>query len=161
MTILLRCVGIYFNNKEIQFLPEPPISTNGSTASGIQYMKGSTVLDMAKEYFNLHSSLKNNYISSLGYTPKPEDMISPKLPTGFPFYGTHLSLKETRVPFNLTSPQPSTVFQYTVTPSKETHVGAKIATSDHHPAFSTNGFPDNCIITIRLVSIILQSHSHS
>lgn len=143
MTILLRCVGIYFQDKAINFKSDMP----DEKINGAGFMSGKAILDAAVMNYKLQYEMKDGLILQLGYMPVKNEPISSSA-KNFPFYDKHLSLTQNLLPFDPTGKTVSTVFQYTVNSLTKKSL-------DMHAPFVTNGFMDNCKITIRLLSIIL------
>ena len=163
--IKLYCVGIHFN-KQIEF-----VGDLAGPAGPNQFMSGSSVLNAAAN-LGLRYKLTppppfyplEGHISYLGYTPQPGDNVRVTTGTNFPFFGQPLSMTEILAPLG----QPSQVLQYTVNainpfespiPKTLKNTGPADPTSadpfktSGDAQFGKNGFPDDCEIRVRLLSI--------
>lgn len=184
--IALYCVGIHFY-QHVNFAPDLPSYIETSPGvfepkGPITFMSGRALLSAAAEQFGLRYKLADStiypqpdHVQYLSYTPTVQQDPKPRVTLGsgiFPFYGQSLSLLETLAPIGAIS----NVLQYTVqwpkdatgpfpTPAPVTlnNTGRPdpnfpapvVSRSD--AAFGSNGFPDNCEIRIRLLSIFCTS----
>jgi hypothetical protein len=165
--IKLYCVGIHFK-KDIPFMPDV-------TDKGVSFMSGKAVLAAAAKLYNLRYQLNigtpveavKGHVEWLSYTPQypdPQRITFRDAGAKFPYYGLPLNLVQKLNPIS----EISDVFQYTVlsldpfntpTPKTQFNTGEKnlnspdpfLKTGDSQ--FGENGFPDNCEIRIRLLSI--------
>lgn len=161
--IKLYCVGIHFN-KLIEFAPD-------MTGPSKQFMSGKALLNAAAA-MGLRYKLTppppfyplEGHLSYVGYTPQPGDNVRVTTGTNFPFFGQPLSLTEILAPLG----QPSVVLQYTVqaldpfnnpTPMTAKNLGPADPNNPNpfkqtgDAQFGLNGFPDECEIRVRLLSI--------
>lgn len=183
--INLYCVGIHFR-QQIQFKadlnaymqnPQGVFTPTGP----LTFMSGRAILKEAADKFGLRYKLADSaiypqpdHVQYLSYTPTQKQDPKPRVTLGsiFPFYGQSLSLIERLAPIG----EISSVLQYTVqwpkdaagpfpTPAPVTLNNT--GTPDPNfpapmnlrsdAAFGSNGFPDNCEIRIRLLSIFCTS----
>jgi len=185
--ISLYCVGIHFCQMLDFYpdLPAYQKQPDGSYAPGGPnvFMSGRAIMEQAAEKFGLRYKLADSaiypqpdHIQYLSYTPTPQQDPKPRVTLGsniFPFYGQALSLIEHLAPIG----EISTVLQYTVqwpkgaagpfptpTPVTLNNTGrpdanfpAPTAVQKSDAAFGSNGFPDNCEIRVRLLSIYCTS----
>lgn len=178
--IKLYAVGIHFDH-DIKFVPDTEsyvLSGGNYMPTGPKtFMSGASILAAAANEFGLRYKLaakglvyaQEGHIQYLSYTPTVKHDPHPRVTFGniFPFYGQSLSLTEVLAPIG----EKSLVLQYTVhwpkkaagpfaTPAPVTLNNSGIAdpTFPSPPpkgdaAFGLNGFPDNCEIRVRLLSI--------
>lgn len=184
--ITLYGVGIHFF-QNIEFKPDlksyvKDAQGNYVPTGPITYMSGRAILKQAADKFGLRYKLADSaiypqpdHIQFISYTPTVAQDPKPRVTLGsgiFPFYGLPLSLIEHLAPIG----EISDVLQYTVqwpktakgpfhtpTPVTLNNTGRPDpsfpapAASRSDAAFGSNGFPDNCEIRIRLLSIFCTS----
>lgn len=177
MSIRLYCVGIHFYH-DINFVATPTLVAPPNLPP---FMSGEDILKAAATKFGLRYKLAGNlvyvqpqHIQYLSYTPTLAHDPKPRVTLGgvFPFYGQPLSLIEELSSIG----RISQVLQYTVgwkktaqgpfaTPIPVTlnNIGRPLERFPSQPvapapgsqdaAFGSNGFPDECEIRVRLMSI--------
>jgi len=176
--IRLYCVGIHFN-QVIDFAADTKsyVLNNGKyeQTGPVTFMSGAAILKAAADRFGLRYKLgvpglnfQPQHVEYLSYTPTTANDPHPRVTAGgvFPFYGQPLSLIERLAPIG----EISDVLQYTVqwpknaagpfpTPAPVTlnNTGQNDpnfpSPTKQDAAFGDNGFPDNCEIRLRLLSI--------
>ena len=159
--------------KPFKKLPDGSFEKSGPPV----FMSGKAILESAAERFGLRYVFANSaiypqpaHLEYVSYTPTPlndpKSQVRVTLGSSFPLYGQPLSLTEHLAPIG----EPSQVLQYTVqwqkgamgpfptpTPVTLNNTGTTDPTfppgEQSDAAFGSNGFPDNCEIRIRLMSI--------
>ena len=184
--INLYCVGIHFQH-DIPFTPDLPAYVETASGTYMPdgppvYMSGRAIMAAAADLFGLRYKLADSaiypqpdHIQYVSYTPTKANDPMPRVTLGngiFPFYGQSLSLLEQLAPIGAVS----NVIQYTVqwpkdaqgpfqtaTPVTLNNTGRRDKsfpappTAQSNAAFGSNGFPDNCAIRVRLLSIFCTS----
>lgn len=185
--ISLYCVGIHFCqmldfDPDLQGYVQQPDGSYKPGGPNI-FMSGRAIMAQAAEKFGLRYKLADSaiypqpdHIQYLSYTPTPQQDPKPRVTLGnhiFPFYGQPLSMLEQLAPIG----EVSRVIQYTVqwpksaqgpfatpTPVTLNNTGrfdpnfkAPDNANKMDAAFGSNGFPDNCEIRVRLLSIYCTS----
>lgn len=184
--IKLYCVGIHFNHP-IDFTPDLPayVQQGSGFVPGLGpniFMSGDAILKKAADKYGLRYKIADSaiypqqqHIQYVSYTPTKALDPNPRVTLGggiFPFYGQPLSLIERLAPLG----EASQVIQYTVqwakdaTPPFQTprpitlNNSGVLDTNFPAPpisrkdaAFGNNGFPDNCEIRVRLLTIYCTS----
>ena len=169
LMIRLYCVGIHFN-KQVGFVPDLDASGKKEGEAGVGelvFMSGEAIFKAAQDQYDLRYQLTApgsrvpGHIAHVGYTPKKGDHPRITFNVSFPYYGVPLSLTEVLNPIG----QLSYVLQYsiqaedrfkvptpkTLYPTGPQRVRGDLKTGDAQ--FATNGFPDECEIRVRLLSI--------
>ena len=178
--IRLYCVGIHFY-QAFDFVPDTKsyVLVNGTyeQTGPVTFMSGAAILKAAADRFGLRYklgvkgvNLQPQHVEYLSYTPTVANDPKPRVTAGgvFPFYGQPLSLIERLAPIG----EVSDVLQYTVQWPKDAKgpfpTPAPVTLNNtgrmdpafpapeanrQDAAFGDNGFPDNCEIRLRLLSI--------